>query len=137
MSKYCLKKRAIISGCSSPYSGALVASGYSRIVYGDHGPYIEFQKDHIQYRLIPKFGKGSGDLGDAYYEWMHPEQNESVKVYRQLRTVRNKPNPPYGGFMGNRKEGYADYRVGMYYIAPEELVIVSPVGKKTRGLLAK
>ena len=60
---------------------------------------------------------------DAYYEWMWFPADSRIKVYRQLRTVRDLPNPPSPGFKGNRVEGYADYLPGKYYISPHELWI--------------
>jgi hypothetical protein len=101
----------------------LIAIGYVRIVYGDHGPYVEFEKSNFVVDLVPKFG-GSCPL-DAYYEWMTVKDGSDIKVYRQLREVRNLPNPPSPGFRGNRVEGYADYLVGKYYINPYSMRIGS------------
>jgi hypothetical protein len=111
----------------------LFAVGYVRVVYGDHGPYVEFTKDQIKLPLISKFGNKI-DFDNLpkkpkyYYYWLHPKGNSTVKVYLQLKTVADKPNAPKrkdgkkSSF--NRKEGYADYRVGYYYVDPYELTIV-------------
>lgn len=96
------------------------AKGYVRIVYGDHGPYVEFRKDQIFCELIKKFG--DKELPPkAFYEWLIPLDGSNMKVYDQRRTVLNLKNPPPGGFNGNRQEGYADYIVGMIYVSPWEL----------------
>lgn len=58
---------------------------------------------------------------DAYYEWLEPVDGSGVKIYDQRRDVSELPNPPPGGFRGNRPEGYADYRPGYTYVSPWEL----------------
>ncbi len=40
----------------SPSSGTLLFKGYERIVYGDHGPYIEFKLNNIRSKVKSKFG---------------------------------------------------------------------------------
>lgn len=100
-------------------SGTLIAIGYSRIVYGDHGPYVEFEKVNFVVDLIPKFNN-SCPL-DAYYEWMTVKDGSDIKIYRQMRDVKNLPNPPSPGYRGNRKEGYADYIPGKYYVSPYDM----------------
>lgn len=98
--------------------GALLAIGYNRVVYGDHGPYIEFEIAHFKQPLISKFNNQCPI--SAYYEWMTVDDGSDIKIYRQLRDVHNLPNPPYPGFRGNRIEGYADYLPNKYYISPYE-----------------
>lgn len=87
-----------------------------------HGPYIEFEPHHVCCTLRRHF-EGEPPA-DAYYEWLEPEDGSGAKVYAQRRTVADLPNPPAGGFKGNRSEGYADYRPGKIYVAPEELKYV-------------
>ena len=99
-------------------SNTLVARGYCRVVYGDHGPYVEFDLGHFTCELIPKFSNKCPS--DAFYEWMTVGDSSDIKIYRQLRDVKNLPNPPSPGFRGNRDEGYADYLPGKYYISPYE-----------------
>ena len=101
--------------------GDVLATGYNRIVYGDHGPYIEFSTDQIKCPLYRKFNQIA--KADAFYEWLIPKGDPSVKVYYQLRTVENLKNPPPGGFRGNREEGYADYQIGFIYISPWDLKV--------------
>lgn len=100
----------------------VLAAAYVRVVYGDHGPYVEFQRDQIQCPLRPKFA-GRPLPEDAYYEWLVPSDGSGVKVYDQKRDVRHVRNAPAGGFAGNREEGYADYIPGMIYVSPWELLI--------------
>lgn len=99
--------------------GTLFARGYVRIVYGDHGPYIEFQREHIRIGLEPKCRTPLPK--HCFYEWLIPVDGSNIKVYDQKRDVRKLRNPPAGGFCGDRKEGYADYRVGFVYVSPHEL----------------
>lgn len=94
--------------------GNLLAIGYDSICYGDHGPYVCFEKKHFQQQLTPKFKEGSLPE-DAFYEWMTPVKDPNLKVYRQIKDVKNLKNPP-GGFKPNRTEGYANYKPGFYYI---------------------
>ena len=93
--------------------GTLFAEGYVRVVYGDHGPYIEFKREHIRCQLKPLFNQPAPK--ECYYEWLIPTDGSKLKVYDQKRTVHHLPNSPKGGFRGNRKEGYADYRIGVIY----------------------
>lgn len=109
--------------------GRLFAQGYVRIVYGDHGPYIEFTKNQIKLDLISHFGNNI-DFNNLpknptfYYYWLHPESSK-VKIYLQLKPVIDKKNAPHRAdgkpSCFNRKEGYADYRKGYYYVNPYDL----------------
>jgi len=108
--------------------GTLFATDYTRIVYGDHGPYIEFEPEHIACELKSKFG---GELPKkSFYEWMVVSDGSQTKVYDQKKDVKALKNPPKGGFAGEREEGYADYKVGKIYVSPWELLPV-PTGEKT------
>ena len=99
--------------------GSLIAQGYLRIVYGDHGPYIEFLRDQV----ILKNLECERDSVGYYNKWY--SRIGRVLVYEQLHLVRCLPNPPAGkrSYRGNRKEGYADYRVGRFYVSPYDLII--------------
>lgn len=101
-------------------AGILFARGYSRIVYGDHGPYLEFLPSQVIAPLTPHFqGKAPAN---AYYEWLDVKGDTKTKVYSQLKTVADLPNPPSGGFRGNRPEGYADYKPQHLYVSVWELM---------------
>ena len=95
---------------------SLFATGYVRVVYGDHGPYVEFTRAQVKIGLKSKFPNPLP--GHCYYEWLEPVDGSRLKVYDQKREVRNLKNPPKGGHAGNRAEGYADYRVGLIYVDP-------------------
>lgn len=97
-------------------AGELIACGYEAIVYGDHGPYMEFNEDQIHW---PSFcyHKLKGP-GRTHFE--HYNKDKSVKCYDQFRTVANQPNPPPDNpfsSANNRPDGYADYRQGRFYIS--------------------
>jgi hypothetical protein len=98
-----------------------LAHGYIRIVYGDHSPYIELLKDQIYWKF---WNCVRLDIG--YYNIWNPIDGSNVTLYDQRVLVTNLKNPPKGprSFKGNRKEGYADYRVDRLY---------DPVSEKTHG----
>lgn len=101
--------------------GLLVAEGFERIVYGDHGPYIEFFKEQIVWSSWQINRKNIG-----YYNIYFPTDGTKVQLYFQRRTVELLPNPPKGtrSFQGNRVDGYDDYIVGKCYISPFEMNLV-------------
>jgi hypothetical protein len=113
--------------------GSLFAKGYVRVVYGDHGPYVEFDKTHLRATLRSKFGNAVDydNLPDTnhryYYFWLVPNNNLQVKVYLQIKPVSNLPNAPKredgkkSNF--NREEGYADYKRGMFYVDPYQIQV--------------
>ena len=47
------------------------ATGYTRIVYGDHGPYLEFARKHIKSKLYSKYGNvvKYNDLPDLNFKY--------------------------------------------------------------------
>lgn len=88
----------------------LVSKGYTRIVIGDYGAYVEISPEQIcedalrykpgqEYReKLPQFAK------NVKYAWLTAKDNSDCKIYRQKRTV-----------------AYADYVPGMYYISVYEV----------------
>ena len=112
-------------------NGKIFAEGYVRIVYGDHGPYIEFDSSHIKVKLFSKFNN-TFDCNNLpaldykyYYYWLFPYGDENIKVYLQIKPVSDLPNAPKRNDKKpssfNRKEGYADYKRGMFYVDPYTL----------------
>lgn len=109
--------------------GSLFAQGYERVVYGDHGPYLEFGFPHIKCKLHSKFGNKITSLPDLdykyYYFWLYPTGHPDIKVYLQIKPVNNLPNAPKREdgkpSQFNRAEGYADYRRGFFYVNPYAL----------------
>jgi hypothetical protein len=115
----------------------LIAQGYNRIVYGDHGPYVEFEEHHFKRPLVSHFGQHIAkelpletDV-NFYYYWLEPEGVPQVKVYWQIKPVTNLKNAPYRSdrlpSKFNRVEGYADYRRGLYYVSPYSFMSIDRV----------
>lgn len=86
----------------------LLATGYTRVVIGGRGAYIEFAPEHMamQNLHVPPDQEWRYQSETAYYIEHRSNDAANVKVYEQRRTV-----------------GYADYKVGLYYIAPADVVI--------------
>ncbi|CAB4197005.1 hypothetical protein UFOVP1290_525 [uncultured Caudovirales phage] len=109
-------------------NGLIFAKGYNRIVYGDHGPYLELARYHIKHKLFSRFGETINyrNLPDEnykyYYFWLYPNGFIDIKVYLQIKPVANLPNAPKRSdgkcSTFNRQEGYADYKRGLFYIDP-------------------
>ena len=81
-------------------SGLAVADGYERVVIGERGPYIEFNKEQIRsenFRLID-------DPTHKYFMEYRSNCDHNVKLYYQLLYVN-----------------YADYKIHKYYISPFDL----------------
>jgi len=114
-------------------NGLLLFQGYERIVYGDHGPYIEFSLQNIRCKLKSKFNNYvdfnnlPGDDFKYYYYWLQPVDSQEIKVYLQIKTVHNLPNAPKRDdgkkSCFNRAEGYADYKRGYFYVDPYSLSV--------------
>ena len=115
----------------STSSGLPVGRGYDRIVYGDHGPYVEFSAHQLCWSTFPGFvEKPEMSFFDEYYT-----ADGLTMLYAQKRTVVNKPNPPSGPWsaQNNRPEGYANYLIGKFYLACEpDIITVSRTAIKAR-----
>lgn len=111
---------ASFSGEIQTPAGNLIAKGYLRIVYGDHGPYIEFAPSQV--RLEGWDIRRKGDNA-----WYDEARLDGVMLYLQKKTVATLPNPPAGpnSVRNNRPEGYADYKPGMIYVDPWKVKIVA------------
>ena len=100
-------------------SGTVVAEGYERVVIGDRGPYVEFSPSHMVMEVfhIPDAQRWRVS-GRCYYIECRTNDEANVKAYRQKATV-----------------GYADYKIGMWYISPFDLatdqwsVLIEPLRK--------
>lgn len=89
--------------------GTPFAKGYERVVHGGRGAYVELTREQILIQLIPRFdGPIPSRIEDAnvgfYYYYLIPIGRRE-KIYWQIKTVK-----------------YADYKPGLYYIAPELLM---------------
>lgn len=92
-------------------SGRIISNGYSRIVIGDYGAFIEIPKDKMVlqnvyipreqvYRTTPRY------INSVKYLWYTSYGDNNVKIYQQLRGV-----------------SYADYKPNMWYISPYEVTL--------------
>lgn len=96
---------------------APIAMGYDRVVYGDHGPYVELSPEHICWPTFQSFvQKPEISFYDEFWTC-----DGSTMLYAQKRPVLNKPNPPCGPYavQNNRREGYANYLAGKYYLSAD------------------
>jgi len=106
---YAARIRVPLSGdpCArlSTASGTPVAVGFRRVVIGGRGPYVEFDDGQVVHSSIAR-----ENVPHYYYDEWRTLDTARVKLYRQMATV-----------------GYADYLVGMWYVAPALLFL--PDGK--------
>lgn len=105
----------------------LLAVGYERLLFGDHGPYLEFSDLDDGQLQREAFGQAHPKLHyDEHFALS--TDGRPAKLYRQKRTVTDKPNPPRSGpyWVANQRDGvgYADYRVGRCYISCDAVSIV-------------
>lgn len=89
--------------------GLQVATGYTRVVHGGRGSYVEIHPDHILLRNlhIPKDQAWRYHHDFAYYVEYRTIDTANVMVYYQKRTVN-----------------YADYLLYMCYISPNDLCVM-------------
>ena len=107
-------------------SGLHVATGYTRFVIGERGPYIEFLPGHLiwdnlhmpdeeKYRTEHPWKERV-----HYLEWRTNDES-NVKIYDQKKRV-----------------DYADYKVGLLYISPFDVLVngepvISKLDRKRKG----
>ena len=89
--------------------GPLLARGYTRLVVGGRGPYVEINTDQLLHEQIePQPGEEYRLEGEwrekVFYGW-HRTKAGHRKLYEQFRYV-----------------GYADYIPGYFYISPEDVI---------------
>lgn len=94
------------------HNGGIIAKGYSRIVVGDYGAFVEFSNEEIFKGSIKIKSGQEFRINDkrfsahCKYEWYTDKYGDGLKIYHQKKTV-----------------SYADYIVGMWYISPYELSV--------------
>lgn len=94
-------------------TGAVVCNGYTRIVVGDYGAFVEFDEEQAnldEYIIAPGQEYRVNNPGyskNVKYIWMTIPDGSNIKIYKQKKKV-----------------AYADYRSGMYYISPHECMIL-------------
>ena len=84
-------------------AGTHIATGYTRIVIGDYGAYVEFSSEQLFLDKIEPLFSNSPDR-PVKYIWLQSKDNPRIKIYEQKRRVN-----------------YADYKPGFYYIDPQDL----------------
>jgi len=113
-------------------TGLPVALGYDRVVYGDHGPYVELSQHQICWSSFPNYvERPHSCFFDEFWT-----ADGLTMLYSQKRHVGNKPNPPKGplSVQNNRPEGYANYLVGKFYLScdPEGILVRRPGASQRR-----
>ncbi|MEJ5225644.1 MAG: hypothetical protein WHV44_14395 [Anaerolineales bacterium] len=93
--------------CFYSASGTLLARGYIRVVIGGRGAYLEFAPEHVEMSNLHISPRAAWRLESesAFYLEHRSNDDANVMVYEQRRTV-----------------DYADYRIGLFYIAPADVV---------------
>ena len=86
-------------------SGNIVCHGYERVVIGDYGAYIEFNRTQANSNLFctapgQEYRKRGRYAQNVKYLWLTTPDESGVKIYDQLRRVP-----------------YADYRPYHYYVS--------------------
>ena len=85
-------------------TGIVVATDCIRTVHGGRGDYLEFSRDMmLMDNLNPIIGWCPHHRTTHRYFWEY-RTTDGVMVYEQRQTV-----------------GHADYKVGLFYIAPDDL----------------
>lgn len=104
-----------IRHCNLPVktkSGTKFANGWSRVVIGDYGAFIEISPDQVlKETLIVTPGQEYRINDPNYsehckYHWLTVSDSSQIKVYFQQKTVT-----------------YADYLPNMYYVSPYEVYV--------------
>lgn len=131
-------KYGFSAGADTP---VVIGVGYERIVYGDHGAYIEFSNSQLNWKAWPHFfdKRKYNSYFNEYYtmashaqwemNWKSWDKNPTkgvLMLYAQSRSVSDRPWAP--GCMSDphagRPSGYADYRPGYFYVAADEALII-------------
>jgi hypothetical protein len=82
-------------------TGLRVAPGYTRIVIGGRGPYVEFEEKHLVMESLHLT-----DRKHRYFTEWRTNDDADLMVYQQREPV-----------------DYADYRIGLFYIKPFDLFV--------------
>lgn len=99
-------------GTLTTLNGSPICDSYKRIVVGDYGAFIEFDKPTRDDLFVIAPGQEFRVNDDRYsknvkYIWLTVDDNSNVKIYRQKKGVT-----------------YADYLPGMYYVSVHEVIPV-------------
>ena len=100
-------------------TGAVLARKIQGVVYGDGGPYIECnEEDIVKASFVEKENR-------VFFNLWHTA-DKTVSAYFQKKDVVGQPNAPKQAKYRdprNRIKGYAKYKVGKFYFAPDEIDI--------------
>ena len=91
--------------------GSIVCNEYKRIVIGDYGAFVEFERVPDGTRFIIAPGQEYRVYDERYsknvkYVWLTIPDDSNIKIYHQKKKV-----------------AYADYVPGMYYVSVHEVVL--------------
>ena len=109
----------------------LLAVGYRRVLLGDHGPYFELERRHLRLEAF------AAEPPKELLHYIERYSASGAKLYEQLRTVESRPNPPKEGrywCANDRPEGYADYRVGLFYLSCDHVRVDDGEGSELREM---
>lgn len=91
-------------------SGTLISNGFTRVVVGDYGAYVEISKEQIVRNVLccekgQEYRFRDPNFKDSVkYYWYTAKDGSGVKIYYQQKQVK-----------------YADYKEGYFYISPYEI----------------
>lgn len=124
----------------------VIAVGYRRVLLGDHGPYLELEREHVRWENLRLMPGGAARFYDEYRAIVDGESYDDIahssigtggggrgaKLYDQLKTVEGQGNPPRDSawaVANNRphEEGYAAYVVGKIYVGACDVAVRDPV----------
>jgi hypothetical protein len=89
-------------------SGPLLATGYTRLVVGGRGPYVEIHpsqlvREEVEIEPGEEYRLGGEWREKVFYAWYRTKVGHH-KVYEQFKWV-----------------GYADYVPGYFYVSPDDV----------------
>lgn len=110
-------------------SGALLAVGYLRLLFGDHGPYIELHDGNVHWDVFRGPHVLKGPHRHYHEHRLTPTAaqpllgEDGAKLYNQFRGVSAEPSPPPGLRSQNnmRPDGYAGYLGGRLYLSVDDV----------------
>jgi hypothetical protein len=100
--------------------GQVIARGFTRILYGDHGPYFELVHASVEWALFDDHIL-KGPKRHYHEHRCTLNSGTTVMLYDQFNGVGDEPNPPEGEWSvaNNRPEGYAGYVPGRLYLSAD------------------
>jgi hypothetical protein len=97
-----------------------LARGYVKVVYGDHGAFIELQRDHVVWASFPLHNEEKKLVAERFYD-EHFTADKSVMLYEQRKTVGARPPNDGVGVVVKGRESYADYQPGRFYLSVKDV----------------